>query len=102
MTSYATEIKKQITDRLRAFAPPFLVVGSVLAVIGPYPLVSSRRTIAAPSANALSLAKAVARRMYFMPRSGAGISRSGVDCRGGTYDQLFLGLCEIVNGRRGG
>src|SRR5215472_11434825 len=50
-------------------------VGYVLAAIGaPYPPVSSRRTIAAPSANALSLAKARERGMYFMPQSGAGIS----------------------------
>src|SRR5204863_4271072 len=42
--------------------------------------VSSRRTIAAPSASALSLAKAVSRGIYFMPQSGAGMSRSGGMC----------------------
>ena len=43
--------------------------------------VSSRRTIAAPSASAFSLAKARARGRYFMPQSGAGISRSAAICR---------------------
>jgi hypothetical protein len=33
---------------------------------------TSRRTIAAPAASALSLVKAVLRGMYFMPQSGAG------------------------------
>src|SRR5208282_1688173 len=44
------------------------------------PPVSSRRTIAAPAASAFNLAKARSRGMYFMPQSGAGISRSGGRC----------------------
>jgi hypothetical protein len=39
-----------------------------------------RTAMRAPSANALSLAKAVARGMYSMPQLGAGISRSGGRC----------------------
>jgi hypothetical protein len=45
-----------------------------------YVPVSSRRTIAAPSDSAFNLAKATARGMYFMPQSGAGISRYGGRC----------------------
>ena len=37
---------------------------------------SSLRTMAAPAASACSLPKAVARGMYFMPQSGAGMTRS--------------------------
>lgn len=40
----------------------------------------SRLTIAAPSARALSLAKASPRGMYLMPQSGAGISLSASMC----------------------
>ena len=41
------------------------------------PPVSSRRTIAAPSASARNLPKATARGRYFMPQSGAATRRSG-------------------------
>ena len=37
---------------------------------------NSFRTIAAPSASAFSFPNATSRAMYFMPQSGAGISRS--------------------------
>ena len=67
---------------------------------------SSRRTIAAPAASARSFPKARSRGMYFMPQSGAGISRSAVDmlqaatdARGDLLGGLHLGAAEVEHAK---